>query len=179
MYDFTSIFDYKITEKSYIDAMFFSTNDYFSYEQNESANAQNWQGISAKLGWKIFLSEKLNLYSWAYSTSTKSAQRSIRYDDSNMDIRKSQLGIESKITELSLNTKLAYNPNEKININAGFSLQKCVFVPTNEKYVSSGMDIINQNKSENHTISFFGETFARNTCSSGKLLMEPNLFEPM
>ena len=158
MYDFTSIFDYKITEKSYIDAMFFSTNDYFSYEQNESANAQNWQGISAKLGWKIFLSEKLNLYSWAYSTSTKSAQRSIRYDDSNMDIRKSQLGIESKITELSLNTKLAYNPNEKININAGFSLQKCVFVPTNEKYVSSGMDIINQNKSENHTISFFGET---------------------
>lgn len=158
MYDLASIIDYKISETNYIDAMFFATNDYFSYEQNKSLNAQNLQGMSGKLGWKIFLSEKLNLHSWAYFTSTKSAQKSIKYDENDINIRKSQLGIESEISELALNTKLAYSLNEKLNINTGISFQKQTFVPTNEKYVLSSIDIINQNKSKSYSISFFGET---------------------
>ncbi len=157
IYDFTSILDYKVSEKNYIDAMIFSTNDYFSYEQNKSSYTQNWRGTTGKLGWKTFLLENANIYSWVYYTSTKSAQKNIKYDNENTNIRRSQLGIESKLTELSLNTKMECRLNEKLNINTGFSLQKQFFTPTNEKYVLSGMDILNKNEEKSNIFSFFGE----------------------
>lgn len=161
IYDFTSILDYKISEKNYIDAMLFSTNDYFSFEQNNSSNAQNWQLMTGKLGWKILLSDNLNMYWWMYHTSAKSAQKNIKYDDNDQNIRNSQLGIESKISELSLNTKISYNLNNKITTNIGASLQRQVLTPTNEKYVLSGVDISNGERQQSNLFSLFGEVICK------------------
>lgn len=156
IYDITATIDYKATDRHYLDAMFFATNDYFSYGGSSSQSAQNWHSMIGKLGWRTFVNNKLNLNVWTYYTKSYSAQRDVRLDEKNKSL-KSQLGISSELDEWSLNARINYSLNDKWVINGGASLQKQVFKPGNEKYVASSSDVKNIEIMPNALCSLFGE----------------------
>ena len=157
VYDITTTVDYKASDKHYFDGMFFATNDFFGYTQNGSQSAQNWRSVIGKLGWRSVWNERLNLNVWTYYTSTYSAQRDIKFDDTNKT-RKSQLGVSSELDEWALNAKLNYSISDKLLINGGATFQKQVFKPGNEKYVVSHSDVHHTEIQPNNLLSFFGET---------------------
>ena len=157
VYDITISVDYKASDKHYFDGMFFATNDFFGYTQNDSQSAQNWRSVIDKLGWHSIWNERLNLYVWTYYTNAYSAQRDIKFEENNQN-RKSQLGVSSELDEWAMNAKLNYSVNDKLLINGGATFQKQVFKPGNEKYVVSQSDITHIETLPNNLLSFFGET---------------------
>lgn len=159
IFDLTFIVNYKPSEHHTFDLMFYSSNDYFAYVNNDTDNSQNWGTTVFKAGWDYNLSPKLNLKTTTYFNHTYAAQKQLNYDkNSSTQKVKSQLGLSSSLDEASANSSLKYNISENIAINAGLGYQKQSFTPTNQKQiVSSNNDINYTNKLPASLLSPFAE----------------------
>lgn len=156
VFDITATMDYRISVNHYLDAMFFTTNDYFGYKADNTMHAQNWRSSVGKLGWRSAWGEKINLYAWTYYTTAYSAQTDIKYNEGGTS-RNSQLGVYSSLDEWSLNAKMNYQLNSKMQMNAGLTYQNQVFKPGNEKFVVGSSDISSVEQQPNGLLSLFGE----------------------
>lgn len=156
IHDITAALDYRISDKHFLDAMFYTTNDYFDYQHDNSLSAQNWRSSIGKLGWKALASEKLTFYLWSYYNTTYSAQKDIKYAD-NSDKRKSQLGVSSGLDEFAVNSKFSYFMGDQIYLNAGVTYQHQTFRPANQKFVVSSTDLNNKEIKRSNLLSAYAE----------------------
>lgn len=157
LYDISSKLDVKISDRQYLDAMFFKAKDNMGYSLNWMANSQGYDSWFGKLGWHFDISKQLNLYVWCHYNKAYSVQRSSIFDEFTRSLQ-SHLSLSSQLDEWTVNGRLNYNLNDKWNFNAGWGINSQKFNPGNEKFVINSEAINNSELMPNTLVSLFCES---------------------
>ncbi len=133
--DITSIVNWKINNSNSADFMFYTSNDYFNFKDKYSGNKMNWSSLAFKVGLDTKISDKINLKSSAYYSSTYSTQEQSYFDHYIPEKVTSQLRLGTELNEWSINSRLRYILNERLTLSGGFNYQLQEFNPASERNI--------------------------------------------
>ena len=156
VYDMTMSLNWKLTSNQFLEAFFFSTNDFFESNFDNASMAQNWRATLGKIDWQGSLQNGMNLHTWGYYSNTYSAQVTKTYDKNDTAPR-SQLGISSGLEEYALHTRGKYRFTPQWALDFGASFQHQLFSPANRKSVSGVVESSVERRLANDLYAIYGE----------------------
>lgn len=133
--DFTTLLNWKVSRRTGIDIMYYTTNDYFDFSDGKTQTIQNWGAKAIKVGIINQFSPKIKLFSWAYYTSAYSLQ-----ENKNFDITgnlRSALKLGSQLNEATAQSQAEIQINNRFSSTVGIVGSVHNYFPSTAKSVTS------------------------------------------
>lgn len=131
MYDINVAIDVKTSENSRADAMFFTTEDDFYYNEDNFSNHIGWGLLAAKAGWVWDISDKAKFQIKGWYLDSDTFQQQDYHSYSGLSL--SGLGLSNRKKQMEGSTSAKYIINDNWQIESGLSVSHSVYEPSNNR----------------------------------------------